>query len=441
MKKFLIGVILLLVVLGVGVPFVSGLVMEKIVKNSYQDLNKIYADSGSGVTVEIVEYDRNVFSSEIEWKVKLGSLSSVYDMEEIILIDRADHGYAGVDSITSLEKNKWYSELVNNKLNGKNPLHISTKYKLSGEVNSTISLDAFSYQHDEKQFEIKQGTIVTECEKGLKSISSKAFWDGFSLSDKFSMEGLSMDMDLEMISTYILDGKTSYEIKSLIVEEDQAKFGLKNLNGTYVLDFQKKNNTMSFEAEYGVGSISAGQQKIKNAFVRVGLKKLNATGYEEFMEVYVDTMRGVLGDAVAAEDNPEKLKMILEQQMSAAGIQMVALGEKLLRKGLEVSISDLRVELPSGDITGDIVLGLNRDITLAEFVPIMNQPQLLFEIFSLKSDVSLPASIVGDNPMLLSPAYEGMQTGLFVKNGENLVHKAETKDGKLFVNGEEVVLN
>ncbi len=209
MKKLLVIAVIILIIVGVGTPFVCGLVMEKIVKNSYQDLNKIYADSGSGVTVEIVEYERNIFSSEIEWKVKLGSLSSVYEMEEIIFIDRADHGYTGVDSITSLEKNKWYSEVVNNKLNGKNPLHISTKYKLSGEVNSTVSLDAFSYQHDEKQFEIRQGTIVTECEKGLKSISSKAFWDGFSLSDKFSVEGLTMDVDLEMICTYILDGKTS----------------------------------------------------------------------------------------------------------------------------------------------------------------------------------------------------------------------------------------
>ena len=40
-------------------------------------------------------------------------------------------------------------------------------------------------------------------------------------------------------------------------------------------------------------------------------------------------------------------------------------------------------------------------------------------------DLEAPSiEIVGDNPMLLSPAYQGMQTGLFVKNGEKLDHTA-----------------
>ena len=34
-----------------------------------------------------------------------------------------------------------------------------------------------------------------------------------------------------------------------------------------------------------------------------------------------------------------------------------------------------------------------------------------------------------------------MQTGLFQKEGDSMVHKAETRDGKLYLNGQEVYLD
>ena len=48
--------------------------------------------------------------------------------------------------------------------------------------------------------------------------------------------------------------------------------------------------------------------------------------------------------------------------------------------------------------------------------------------------------VTGENPKLTRPIFSGMQTGLFVKNGENLVHQAETVGGKLFVNSKEVIM-
>jgi hypothetical protein len=79
-------------------------------------------------------------------------------------------------------------------------------------------------------------------------------------------------------------------------------------------------------------------------------------------------------------------------------------------------------------------------MTFAQFIPVANQPDLALEILSLKSAASLPEKLVGDASMLLAPFYPGMQTGLFVKDGESIRHTAETKDGKLFLNDNEVVL-
>jgi hypothetical protein len=123
------------------------------------------------------------------------------------------------------------------------------------------------------------------------------------------------------------------------------------------------------------------------------------------------------------------------------GFQMMAAYEKLLKKGLEIKISDLNVKLAGGEINGDLTLQLLKDMTFMQFAPIVGQPELLFDIFYLKTDLSLPVNLVGENPKLLSPVYPGMQTGLFVKDGENLVHQAETVNSKFIINGKEVVLS
>jgi hypothetical protein len=79
-------------------------------------------------------------------------------------------------------------------------------------------------------------------------------------------------------------------------------------------------------------------------------------------------------------------------------------------------------------------------MTLAQFIPIMIQPELALDVFSLKSKVSLPYELIGDQENLLHPMFPGMQTGLFVREENNLIHSAETRNGKLFLNGQEVTL-
>ena len=126
--------------------------------------------------------------------------------------------------------------------------------------------------------------------------------------------------------------------------------------------------------------------------------------------------------------------------MAEVGFQIVAAGEKLLTKGLELQISDLHLQLPDGEITGDVTISLKKDMTFTQFLPVVSQPALALEIISLKSHVTLPEKLVGDAPMLFAPVYPGMQTGIFVKIGQSAEHKAETRDGKLFLNDKELVL-
>jgi uncharacterized protein YdgA (DUF945 family) len=439
MKKVLVGILLLLVIAGVGAPFVSGLMMEKIVKKSFSNFNSMYSEAGYDVSVEIVRYDRHFSSSEIEWKLKLGSLKAIYGVDEIIFLDRADHQYTGIVTRTSLEKNKWFTDFVNSKLAGKNPLTITTEYKLSGEIHSTIDLAAFSLPVEGEVVEIKAGKSDFSCDKDLKNFSSEASWEGFSVAEKLKVDSIFMNSEMEKVSTYLWDGTLSYGFKKGTFAEGVEHFELTNFKGDYSVDVDKDESTVSVVATFGADSLLANLEKVDDFFVRFGVVNLDAQGLEDFVKLYTEMTNSVLKDIAAAEGDPEMMKTILKRQVAQSQLQMLTAYERLMKKGLEFQISDLHAQFPQGEVKGDLVVSLRKDMTFAQFVPLQQQPELILDILSLQSEMSFPAGLVGDNPMLLSPIYSGMKTGLFVRDGDNLIHKAETRDGKLYLNGQELM--
>ena len=440
MKKIIVGLLFIITVAGVGAPLVSGLVMEKIVKQSFSNLNTMYADTGSGVSIEIMDYDRKFSSTEMSWKMKLGRLNSIYGVDEIIFVDRAEHGLTGIVSTTSLEKNKWFTELVNNKLAGKNPLTITTEYTFTGQINSTVTVTAFSVPVEGELVEIKAGRAVFSCDKDVKNFSSEASWEGFAVSDKLTVDGVVLSSALERLSTYLWDGTFSFGIEKCRIEGAVEQVELVGYKSDYSFDVESEEGTISIVAAFGADQLLAGAEKVDNGFVRIGVINLDTQGFEEFIKLYTQMANSALQEIAAAENDPEELKTILHKQLARTRLQLMTAFEKLLKKGLEFQVSELYGQLPSGEVKGDAVLSLNKDMTLAQFVPLVHQPELILEIFSLRSDMHLPAQLVGDNPMLLTPFAKGMSTGLFVKEGEKLSHQAETRDGRLYLNGREVQL-
>lgn len=439
MKKIIAAVVILLAVAGVFAPYINGLVMEKIVRQAQDNLNEMYANAGSGVSVEIIDYDRSFLSSEIEWRIRLGNLAAVYGINEIQLVDRAEHGFTGVVSKTSLEKNQWFVDFVNDKLDGKNPLHITTTYTLTGEIESVVALDAFSLQLESETVDFRPAKVTTELDEGFSHLASKAAWEGLTVSDKARMEGFALQAELEKISTYIWDGEIEYKLDNLMIHDQQENFELIKFQGKYELDFDEEKNSLSVGGEVAFDNLVNGNEKVENMLVRIAVNNLDARGYEDFMEIYSRTVQSTLRDISRVQEDPALMEQAMKEQMAAASLQMIAAYENFLKKGLEINISDMHAQLQAGKINGNLELKLNRDVTFAQLAPIATRPDLAFEIFSLQSHLSFPAELAAEKPQLVSPIYPGMETGLFVQEGEYLVHSAQTRDGKLFLNGHEVI--
>ncbi|MDD2465049.1 MAG: DUF945 family protein [Desulfobulbus sp.] len=440
MKKIISAVVVLLIAAGSSAPYVSGLVAERQFRAILTKCNKMYKDATLGATLEITRYSRGYASSEVEWKYNLGPLSSLYGAQEVLFHDHIKHGLTGAVATTSLMKNPKYEEFIKTKLAGKDPLHITTHYSLLGNSEVTTNLDAVSVKVDEHILQVKPAHVVAKVDKELKKFVYEGSWDGLAVDGLAGLDGVSLNADLKMESIYLWNGYATMGAKSGWVKDAKKPFSFTNLKINYASDFDKEKNRLSGKMEYSADTIAAGDEKIDNAFVRLAMNGINASAYEELLLLYMNAFNEAITSAGVNAQDSKQVEKALEQQMQQIGMQLLGPAEKLLTKGLELQISDLHFTLPQGKVTGDLSVGLKKDMTIAQFMPLANQPTLAFDIFSLKSHCSLPTQLLGGKTSVLEPMFSGMQTGLFVEKGQRAEHMAEIKDGTLLLNGKEVKL-
>jgi uncharacterized protein YdgA (DUF945 family) len=439
MKKIIVAAVLIIAI-GCTLPFFSGLLMERTVRRAFEDINALYAVTATGYSLEIIDYKRGYSTSEIEWKIDLGPFKALYPIDEIVFTDHAKHGVSGVVSTTSLEKNPWFASLVNDRLQGKNPLHISTNYSILGKIRSTTTLDAFSVPVEDDIVDVRPANLFIETDYKLDNFMTSANWQGLSAGAKFAIGSIAVTSDMEKISDFIWDGSATVGIEYFKGQEDEKQFELKGIKSKYLLTANQDQTRLTGEARLSIDGLKAEDLTVDNASVRLAASGLDVKGYEEFMRMYTQSMAKLMSNMAALQKDPGKAGKVMHRQTAALGMQLVAAYEKLMKKGLEFQISNLLIKMADKEIKGRLTLRLLKDITFAQLAPIVAQPDLLLDIFYLKSDLSLPVDLVGENPKLLMPAYPGMQTGLFVQNGDYLTHESETINGKLMLNSQEVIL-
>ena len=440
MKKIIVPVVLLIIVAVISIPFVSGLIMERSIRSTFENINRFYADNGINYTFEIVNYDRHYLSSDIDWKIDLGVFKSLYHIEEIVFEDHAKHGFNGVVSTTSLKKNPWYADFVAKKLHGRDPIHISTQYGLLGNVESTVKLDPFVLLTEGEKIDVKEGRMKVAADRKFEDFTTSGNWQGLMAGEKIVFGKTSMASKLKRFSPYIWDGDIDFEVARVNVQDRNEPFELKGLKGKYLLKVSNDRTTTGWDTQLSIGGINTPKMSVDNSSIHFAINGINIEGYEAFMELYLQNISHMLDNVSTLDKNPKATEEVLKRQMTTMGFQLMGAYEKLLKKGLEIKISDLNVKLADGEINGGLELRLLKDMTFMQFAPIMSQPEQLLDIFYLKSNLSLPVNLVGENPKLLTPVYPGMQTGLFVIKGANLVHQAETVGGKFVLNSKAVLL-
>lgn len=439
MKKILV-IAALIVAMAAALPFASGLVMERTARRAVEELNSVYAYAPDTYSLEIVRYDRGYLTTDVEWKIHTGALAKIYGVESVRFKEHARHGFFGVVSTTSLEENAWFSSFVDKTLQGKNPLHIRTVYRLFGGMESTVIVDAFSVMVEGEGLDVRRGEATIKIGRTYRTSEVSGKWQGIAMGEEISLGEVSVASNMEKVSALIWEGDTVLAVENLRAVDEDAEFELADMKVRQRLDADKDANIMDFDMLFSVGSLRAKSGKIDDASVRFAVRGMKLDAVEEFVKAFQRMSSEIMAEGGLGDENGEKDEEMLKRKMARIELQMMGAYEKMLKEGLEIRISDLRFRLSDEEVKGGITLRLLKDMTFIQFAPIASRPQLLFDILYVKSDLSLPIRIVGENPRMLNPLYPGMQTGLFIKEGDRLVHGMETRDGKLYLNGREVLL-
>lgn len=439
MKK-LIAVVVLILVLAAGLPFLNGVLLERILKKAVDNANAMQVGNPFGYSLVIVNYKRGYSTTELELKLDMGLIKDIYGIDSVIIKEHAKHGYLGVTSTTSLEGNDWYDSFVKDRLSGQEPLHIETFYSLFGDIESDIIFDDISINIEDITLYIKKAEMKVISDRSLQKYDISGNWEGLDIDQKLSVNKVSMLMNMEMITKSLWGGDGIINIEHIDVTEKGQKVIISDLKVQTDTDADKDANTIGYHINYNISSIQLKDQNIEDASLHLGIKGLKIDALEEFRKTNFDMFSQIM-PKIALNDPAKLNNDQMEKEMSQISSKMVSAYEILLKQGLELQISDVHVKLPQGEIKGGITLRLLKDMTFAQFLPIIETPEDLFDVLYLQTNINLPIKLVGENPKLIQPPVPEMKTGLFVKDGDYLLNKVETKDRKLILNGHEVPLD
>lgn len=443
MKKVLLGVMIVVVIGVIAAPWVNGLMMEKAIRSQVEKTNEMYGDQPFFAKVEITNYDRGFSTSEIEWTMTFPNIQVFDGVDPVVFVEEATHGYLGVSSTTRLDRNSWYTDFVREELSGKDPLSITSKYSLLSGATVTIAVESFEIQdNQDKRLIVSPAEFVIKADREIKHILADAALEGFSIPDEIDIKGVSMHLDMNMVTRFISEGQSSFSIETVNVHDPLGNkpFALSSLNVTSALDFDEAARKLSMKADYSIGNVVADGKKADDIRLRIGVNQVDSDGFEMVVSAYEDMLGEMMADVATMQNDPEQAKAAMEQKMAFAGLTMATMMEKILKKDLNIEISNLHVTLPQGDVQGNMAIGLKKDMTLSELAVLSQQPKKMVEVFSFASSMTLPDGLVPNQDMLLVPILPGMQTGVFEKQGDKLEHRSEIKDNGLFLNGKEFAL-
>ena len=442
MKKLVIGIGIIVVVVIAAAPFVSGLMMEKIVTEQQKSYAERYADQPFYPQIQIVNYQRGYLSSQVEWSIQLPENEPFTDIGPIILSETAQHGLIGVTTQVSLTKNRWYNDFINEQLAGKDPFSLTGEYSIFSGVTARFVNAAFQIPlEDNSSLEVKAGHITFNSDASLENIKTSANFAGLALSDLVNIDGIALESDNNVITGMIMAGTGQVTIDRIALNNpDNGKnIAIDRIKVMSDINYDAAQDSLSAVADYSADQIVAAGTEIKDVHVGFAINNLDAAGVNDFYRVYSEILNAAMEDMSSAQSDPQQAQLLLQEKFESARMRLVSELEKLLTKDLQVKISDVNVVFPQGKVTGDLAIGLKKDMTLMNFMVLLQQPQAVTDIFSFESHASVAQELVPNAERFIYPLMPAMQSGVFEVSGQQLVHHAEIKGDKFLLNGEEIL--
>ncbi len=369
-------------------------------------------------------YDMGLFSGKADWTATI-QLDPCQPSQVLVLkgsdkISRSWNGYA-IDSDFEFKDGLEPLQKVFNK-----PLHAESKLNFLGNMSTKIATPVIAQNADGVKVDVEPIKIqfkgknqqdkmnLTELEMHLPKMTVV---EG---ANNFSLQGLKLDVDQNMGSYKIEEGKSKLEV-------DLVKFGSADVNGELKdLDFNSEtklhDKTVSFLSSFNFGSLSTGSgapiEKFKMNF------EVNDVNREKLQTIF-DYFEKSSKTCVAEKNLKEQ-----------AVPQLLA----LLNDGLSIKSMDNQLKIGKGEAKFDLAGNLKKS-NFTDFQSLMQTLPLMLEYkanFNFDKDVvkGLMALAPAGRQQQLSDAdldkvlNEFVSSGKVNRKGDDFSVNLSYKDGK-----------
>lgn len=261
------------------------------------------------------------------------------------------------------------------------------------------------------------------------------------LGNKVVIEGVTFAVDQNFRTLFLDSGTDTVTIKHFLVHDapDQSFEMINGLIKTRT-DYAPEKDLLSCGEHVSADRLIINGASVEQGRMTMAVNNIKASVYDTFMRNYMTAFKSLL-QTVSSGDDKVQQELKIRQEMLRSAPQLIASVEKLLAKGLEFHLIDVYAKIPKGKIEGDLRLGLSRDMSFMQFVPLATQPELAVDIFSLAVNCSLPRKLAGkDHKHIFTPLFPGMQTGLFIEKCKVMETHAEIRNHKFLLSGKELNL-
>lgn len=398
MKKILLSLAVLVILLLLVMPYVTGRVAQSVTQELTAQLNYNNAEYG---TLSIEDYQRGyrTTQSTLLWEAPLG-LEPLFT-EPVRYQCEGKHGVATFRYDCRALNVSGYTEFINENLSGKDPLTIGGSVSVLGQATQYIKLDAFTLSSDEAEsMYVKPGIIEIDTDQTLESFVLRGEFEGLTMT---SEEGLmevmpaSIGGEISLNQHKMALGETTMTVQGMkfesqadgLLEVGEMKLGSysreegENLSAGYrmtIEDYRQQGGSDSSDP-----SVVHNAEDIEFGFDMSGVNI-------EQLALVIERVKDISTSASA-----QGLDANQESDRNAQYLAMLPELEKLLKAGLGAQ-AQFSASYQNQPLTARIDLGLLRDLKLGDFILISVQPAAFFSKIKAEINNTVPASLVGTNP-------------------------------------------
>ena len=444
--------------------------LSRTISETNAEFKTLTPGLGVAVELELLSLETGLFSSTAHYRVKAkGELTTAGDVtkaidDELLFVDRIEHGPFPLSRLMRLQLLPVMPtnnlELQSNPLvepwfaatKGLPPFSVQASVGYTGNVNSTLKLQAFDINKDSASLKFSGLDINARVGAERKSFNLDGNMDSLVLvgedQSQIQLHGLTLRNDSVMGASGLYLGSSESQLKQVqLLFPAQPPLLINNMRQTGLLEEGKAGVFGNFT--YGIGMFNFAGKDLGSLELAGSVKNLNTLALKDLSELY----KQLISNVNAADASNPALDLSTEQKSKLEAIMATLLADKPV-----LALDNLAVKTANGESRVNLSLGLNKPSAF-DLPPDVLAMQTLA---SLDARVQVSKTMIKDvvmNQAAFDPSIDpqaaqqqaeqmaemaGMMavgTQLAVVDGDNIVASLKYADGQVELNGRKMPLD